>query len=92
MTKKDIEDILEKFPFSHRRDQQKKLAQIMLQWPGKVKDVKEETGISWPTLKEIRETYKDLPLEEKKTLNERLHKVMTRILQNEIEAKKAAQA
>jgi len=92
MTEPDIDEILEKFPFSHRRDQQKKLAQIMLQWPGKVKHVREETGISWPTLKEIRDTYQDLPLEEKKRLNHRLYKVMDRMLEEEIQAKKAAQS
>lgn len=92
MTNNQLDQILRKFPYSGWNDQEKRLAKVLLNFPGLVKDVEENTDITRNTMQEIRDTWYSLPKEEQKILFDHLTDVASRLLEKQIRVDEAVEA
>lgn len=71
----DIDHILRQFPYSGYKDQEQRLARLLLQWPENVNNASENSGINKRTMQKIRASWNDLNNDEQAQLLQFLSRI-----------------
>lgn len=77
----DIDNILQQFPYTGYKDQEQRLARLLLQWPENVNTASENSGINKRTMQKIREAWNQLTNDEQAQLLQFLSRIAATQLQ-----------